>query len=99
MYFTEDDRVGHRGLDEALLARAREQGLAGASVWRGTGGFGAAGHIRTGRFPDSLAGLPLAFEAVDSPGRIEAFLDAVWHLARGCLVTRQQVYVIGAGKS
>jgi hypothetical protein len=67
IFLSEDDRVGHHGLHEALLDRAREDGMAGVTVWRGIEGFGTSGHIRTARFPDADIGLPLAVEVIDLP--------------------------------
>lgn len=97
VFLSEDDRVGHRGLDEALVERAREDGMAGATVWRGIEGFGSSGRIRTARFPDMATGLPIAVEVVDSPARIESFLAGVRELAPRSLVTREQVLMTRFG--
>jgi uncharacterized protein len=91
VFFSEDDRVAHHGLHEALLTRAREDGMAGATVWRGIEGFGASGHFRTARFPDAATGLPLALELIDVPERIDAFLSVVREVAPRSFVTREQV--------
>lgn len=91
VFLSEDDRLGHRRLYEAIIERARQQGMAGATVWRGIEGFGPSGRIRTQRFPDALDGLPVAVELLDTPERIEAFLPFVRDLAPGCLVTREDV--------
>ena len=99
IFLSEDDRVAHHGLHEALLNRAREDGLAGATAWRGIEGFGASGRFRTARFPDAATGLPLALELIDAPERIEAFLPVVRELAPGCFVTREQVQMTRFGKS
>lgn len=93
VFLSEDDRSGHHGLHETLLNRAREDGLAGATVWRGIEGFGASGRIRTSRFPDAMTGLPVTVELVDTPERIEAFLPVVKELAPGSFVTREEVRV------
>jgi PII-like signaling protein len=93
VYLTEDDRAGRRSLYEVLLERAREDGMAGASIWRGIEGFGASGRLRTSRFPDAASGLPIAVEVIDVPERVEAFLAAVHHLAPGSLVTREAVRI------
>jgi PII-like signaling protein len=93
VFLSEDDRSGHHGLHEVLLDRAREDGLAGATIWRGIEGFGAAGRMRTGRFPDAMIGLPITVELIDSAERIEAFLPVVKELAPGSFVTREQVEV------
>lgn len=99
VFLSEDDRVAHHRLHEALLDRAREDGLAGATLWRGIEGFGASGRLRTARFPDAATGLPLALELIDAPERIEAFLSVVRELAPGCLVTREQVQMTRFGGS
>ncbi len=99
VFLSEDDRIGHRGLHEVIVQRAREEGMAGASVWRGIEGFGGSGRIRTARFPDAAAGLPLAVELVDTPERIEAFLAVVHELAPGSLVTREPVTLARLGGS
>jgi PII-like signaling protein len=98
VFLSEDDRAGRQGLDEAILDRAREDGLAGATVWRGIEGFGASGRIRTSRFPDSCTGLPLALELIDLPERIEAFLPVLRKLAPGSLITREQVQMSRPGR-
>lgn len=97
VFLSEDDRLGRRRLHEVLVERAREEGMAGASVWRGIEGFGGSGRIRTARFPDAAAGLPLAVELVDTPERVEAFLAVVHELAPGALVTRETVTLTRAG--
>jgi uncharacterized protein len=99
VFFSEDDRVAHHGLHEILLNRAREDGMAGATVWRGIEGFGASGHFRTARFPDAATGLPLALELIDAPERIEAFLPVVRQLAPGSFVTREEVHMTRFGGS
>ena len=99
VFLTEDDRFGRRGLHEVLVQRAHQEGMAGASVWRGIEGFGASGVIRTARFPDAAAGLPLALELVDTPERIGAFLAIVHELAPGSLVTREPVTLARLGST
>ena len=91
VFLTEDDRAGHRGLHQVILERARDEGIAGATLWRGIEGFGSSGNIRTNRFPDSTTGLPLVLEFIDSPARIESFLPALAELAPRSLVTREPV--------
>jgi PII-like signaling protein len=94
VFSTEDDWVGHRCAADLLLERARECGLAGATVWRGIEGFGSSGHLRSDRFPDLARGLPLVVEVIDDEARIEVFLRVVTELAPGCLVTAETVEVL-----
>jgi PII-like signaling protein len=98
VFLSEDDRAGRQGLHEAILNRAREDGLAGATVWRAIEGFGGSGRIRTARFPDSCTGLPLALELVDTPERIEAFIPVLRELAPDSLMTREQVQMSRSGR-
>ena len=91
VFLSEDDRAGHRGLDQVLLERARQCGLSGATIWRGIEGFGSSGRVRTNRFPDMARGLPVVLEAIDLPDRIESFLAIVSEVAPNALVTREQV--------
>lgn len=95
VYTTEDDRVGHRPVSEVLVERARQQGLRGATVWRGIEGFRSGGELRTTRFPDTARGLPLVVEIVDRPAQVEAFLAVVAELAPGSLATTEPVRVAG----
>ena len=97
IFLSEDDRIGHHGLHESLLDRAREDGMAGATVWRGIEGFGGSGYFRTARSPDAIIGLPLAVEVSDLPERIEAFLGVVSELAPHSFVTREQVAISRLG--
>jgi uncharacterized protein len=93
-FLSEDDRSGHRGLYAVLLERAQEHGLAGATLQRGIEGYGKSGELRTNRFPDLAAGLPLVLEFIDTPDQIEAFLSVLSELAPGALVTRESVTMI-----
>jgi PII-like signaling protein len=93
VFLTEDDRLGHRPLADVLVSEAQQAGLAGATVWRATEGFGRSGHLRTTRFPDVARGLPLVFEVVDRPDKVAAFVPTVRELAPDALVTTEPVTV------
>lgn len=91
VFLTEDDRAAHRETCDVLVDRAREEGLAGATVWRGIEGFGRSGRVRTSRFPDTAPGLPLAVEFIDRDDQIDDFLPIIHELAPGALVTSERV--------
>ena len=93
VFLTEDDRLGHRPVADVLVERAQHAGLAGATVWRGMEGFGRSGHLRTTRFPDLARGLPLVFEVVDAPDKVESFVPTVRELVPDALVTTEAVRV------
>ncbi|HET9089000.1 MAG TPA: DUF190 domain-containing protein [Acidimicrobiales bacterium] len=94
VFLSEDDRFEHQGIHDALLTRAHEDGIAGATVWRGIEGFTRGGHIRSARFPDAATGLPLTVEFVDLPERIESFLPVIAEMAPGSLVTRERIQLL-----
>ena len=91
VFLTEDDHAGHQAAWKELVERARDDGLAGATVWRGIEGFGRRGYLRSARSVDAAQALPLVVEVIDEPERIEAFLPVVAHVAPDALVIRQPV--------
>lgn len=93
VFLTEDDRFAHHSLAEVLLERARDVGLAGATIWRCAEGFGPDGHLRAERLPDLARGLPLVLEIIDEEERITAFVPLVRELADGALVTLESVRI------
>jgi len=93
VFLTEDDVYAHHTVAEELLRRAREGGIAGATVWRGVEGFGANGHLRAARLPDLARGLPLIVEVIDDEASIERFLAYVDEVAEGSLVTSEEVNI------
>jgi hypothetical protein len=93
IFLSEDDRIHHHGVHDALLDAARTSGICGASVWRGIEGFGTSRRIRTNRFPDANSGLPLVVELIDSPERMESFLPTISELAPGSLVTKELIRI------
>jgi PII-like signaling protein len=91
VFLTDEDRSGHHGLHQVLLEQAREDGIAGGTLWRGIEGFGRSGIVRSNRFPDSTLGLPLILEFIDSEEKIASFLPVLAELAPASLVTRETV--------
>lgn len=93
VFLSEDDRAGRQSVADMLLQRAREAGLAGATIWRGIEGFGPSGRLRAARLPDLDRGLPLVVEVIDDDADIADFLPVVRQLAAGALVTLETVQV------
>ncbi|MEU2030374.1 DUF190 domain-containing protein [Nocardia amamiensis] len=71
----EDDKWRHTPLYHEIVRRARDAGLAGASVWRGIEGYGASSHVHTTRILDMADHLPLMLVLVDEPDRLRAFVE------------------------
>ena len=74
IFIGESDKHGHIPLYEAIVLKARESGLAGATVLRGVMGFGRHSIMHTAKILRLSEDLPLIIEIVDSLGKIEAFL-------------------------
>lgn len=90
----ESDRWEHKPLYEALVIKAREAGLAGATVLRGPMGFGANSRIHTAKILQLSMDLPMVIEIVDAAEKIEAFLPLLDGMMGGGLVTMEKVRVI-----
>ena len=93
-FIGESDKFEHKPLYEAIVLKAREAGLAGATVLRGPMGFGAGSRIHTAKILQLSADLPFVIEIVDSREKIEAFLPTVKALLQGGLVTLEEVRVV-----
>jgi PII-like signaling protein len=93
----ENDRWQHKRLCDEIVRRAREAGLAGATVERGIEGYGRAGHLHTSRILDLSQDLPLAIVIVDSAERVEAFLPELEGLIPEGMVVLDDVEVIRYG--
>ena len=90
----EDDRWQGRPLYEAIVLKARELGLAGATVLRGSMGFGAGSRIHTAKLLRLSEDLPLVIEIVDGREKIEALLPHLDDLVPDGLVTLERVRVL-----
>lgn len=98
IFLGESDRVDGKPLYEALVVKAKEQGLAGATVLRGIEGFGAASRIHTAKILRLSEDLPIVVEIVDTEEKITAFLPTVDDLFQrsrsGGMVTLERAEVI-----
>jgi len=77
IFVGESDRHDNQPLHEWIVRRARENGLAGATVLRGIEGYGAASRVHTARILRLSSDLPIVIEIVDTREKIEAFLPVV----------------------
>ncbi len=94
IFIGENDRWHGRPLHEALVLKAREMGLAGATVVRGVEGFGAHSRLHTAKVLRLSEDLPLVVELVDREERIRAFLPQCDAMIGDGLVTLEPVEVI-----
>lgn len=98
IFLGELDRAGHKPLYEAIVQKAREAGLAGATVLRGVEGFGAASVIHKAKLLELSEDLPFVIEIVDSEEKIRDFVEVVDRLFEqadcGGLITLEKVEII-----
>lgn len=94
IYIGESNRAGGVPLYEAIVQRARERGLAGATVLRGVEGFGARSRIHRASILRLSEDLPIVVEIVDERAKIEAFLEEIEPLIGDGMVTVEAVQVL-----
>jgi PII-like signaling protein len=94
IFIGEGDKHHGRPLYEVIVEQSRRHGLAGATVLRGTLGFGANSRIHTAKILRLSEDLPMVIEIVDKPDHIASFLPEIDGLIREGLVTLEKVRVI-----
>src|SRR6266513_939159 len=94
IFIGESDRYQHRPLYEAIVLKARELNLAGATVLRGPMGFGKSSHLHTAKILRLSMDLPMVIEIVDTEEKINAFLPVLDEIMGGGLVTLEKGKVI-----
>ena len=93
IFVGESDKHEGKPLYEWLVLKAREHGLAGATVLRGIEGFGAHSRLHTAKILRLSEDLPIVVEIVDTREKIEAFMPEVDHAIVEGLATLERVQV------
>jgi len=92
------DKIGSKPLYQFIVERARENGIAGATVYRGIMGFGSSSRISSSRFWELTEKLPVSIELIDNTEKLEEFYTLIEehlvHMPKGCLVTLQPVTLL-----
>lgn len=98
IFVGEIDKIGHTLLYEAIVKAARREGIAGATVLRGILSYGASTRIHSAKLIDISEDLPIVIEIVDTPEKLNGFIDIVTGLfeqcGRGGLITMEKVNVL-----
>jgi len=97
IFIGEDDKLGGSPLYEAIVLKAREMHLAGATVLRGPMGFGASSRLHTTKILRLSEDLPLVIEIVDSEEKINDFLPVLDNMMSSGLITLEKVQVLQYG--
>ncbi|HUK08995.1 MAG TPA: DUF190 domain-containing protein [Stellaceae bacterium] len=99
IFIGQDDRYRHSPLYEAIVLKAREQHLAGATVLRGPMGFGHSSRLHTTKILRLSGDLPIVIEIVDSEDKIIPFLSVLDGMMSKGLVTTEKVQVLQYGET
>ena len=99
IFIGEDDKAGTSPLYEAIVLKAREMHLAGATVLRGPMGFGASSPLHTAKILRLSEDLPLVIEIVDAEDKINGFLPTLYGMmsSGSGLITLEKVQVLQYG--
>src|SRR4030095_13804535 len=97
IFIGEDDKVGHQPLYEAIVLKAREMGLAGATVLRGPMGFGHSSMLHTAKMRRLPHVLRLVSEIVHTEDKIDQSVAPIEPIMGSGLVTTEKVKVIRYG--
>jgi len=97
IFIGESDRDDARPLYEAIVLKAREMHLAGATVLRGAMGYGHSSRLHTAKILRLSEDLPLVIEIVDSEEKINGFMPVLGGLMTSGLVTLEKVQVLQYG--
>lgn len=94
IFVGESDRHGHHPLYESIVLKAREEGLAGATVLRGVMGYGKNSILHTAKILRLSEDMPMLIEIVDTLEKIERFLPQLEQMISDGLVTLEKIKVI-----
>ena len=98
LFIGEADEVDGRPLYEAIVRKAREFQMAGATVLRGPLGFGRSSLLHTAKILRLSRDLPVVIEIVDADDKISAFIPEIMVLTKSCLITTEKVRIIRYGE-
>ena len=98
IYIGEADSWEGKSLYKALVLKAKELDLAGATVFQGCMGYGANSRIHTASLIDLSADLPILIEIIDSAEYIEKFMPYLDIMVKEGMVTVDDIQVIKYGK-
>jgi uncharacterized protein len=97
IFFGENDKFHRRPLHEAIVLKAREMHLGGATVLRGHIGFGHSSRLHASKLLRLSRDLPIVVEIVDSQEKIDSFLPVLDGMMSSGLITMERAEVIQYG--
>lgn len=97
VFLREGDKHNGLPLYEAIILKARELHMAGATIMRGAIGMGHSGAIHGAATLEIAVGLPIIVEIIDAGPDIDVFLATLDSMMTSGIVTLEQVKVKRAG--
>jgi len=94
VFIGESDRHGHQPLYEAIVRKVRELGMAGATVLRGTEGFGANSVVHKAQLLEMSTDLPVVIEVVDTRDKVQLLLPHLEAMVREGMITMEYVVIL-----
>jgi len=93
VFIGEADKKDGMPLYEWIVRRAKESGIAGATVLRGIEGYGGHSEIHTAKILELSTNLPVIVELIDTLDKIEAFMPLLEETLEGGLVTQEKAKI------
>ncbi|MGE5610299.1 MAG: DUF190 domain-containing protein [Bacillota bacterium] len=94
IFIGESDRIEHKPLYEAIVHKARELGLSGATVLRGIEGFGAHSVVHKTKLLDMSTDLPVVIEIADAAPKIQTLLPHLESMVPEGMITMEYVMIL-----
>jgi len=98
IFIGELDKIDHQPLYEAIVFKAKETGLAGATVQKGVLGYGANSLVHSVKLWDISPDLPMIIEIIDNEEKINVFIPIVKEMfekaGSGGLLTLEKVEIL-----
>ena len=93
IFIGESDKYQRQPLYQWIVKKARESGLAGATVYRGLEGYGASSRLHTAKLLRLSSDLPIVIEIVDTDEKIEEFMPLIDEAVKNGLATLEKVRI------
>jgi len=97
IYASSTDKIGQKLLYEFIVLLARDEGISGATVYRGIMGYGLSSKISSSKFWELTEKLPVIIELIDETNKLEGFFNKIEkelvEMPKGCIVTMENVEV------
>ena len=94
IYVGEDEKIGHRPADAAIVEWLRRENAQGATVFRGVSGFGASGEIHVAHLVDAAQHLPVVIEWIDAPEVVARLLPRLQDMVPRGLITLDEIEIV-----